>query len=113
MLRFARSLWPWLSAALSGVLLVLCYAPFDQAWLVWIALAPLISAVWFGPVDARRPLLAKAALGYVTGTVFFLGSLFWLTTVTVPGWFILGMFLAVYPAVWAGAVFVMATPRET
>lgn len=105
-------IWPWISAALSGVLLVLCFAPFDQAWLAWIALSPLFAAVWFGRPAARHPLLGKAALGYVAGLVYFLGSLSWLTTVTAAGWFILCLYLALYPAVWAGFVFVAATPHE-
>jgi len=107
-----RNLWPWLAAALSGLLLVLSFAPFDQAWLVWIALAPLIAAIWFGPVHPRYPLLRKAELGYLTGLVYFLGSLAWLNTVTTLGWFMLCLYLALYPAVWAGIVYVMATPRE-
>ena len=107
-----RTFWPWLAAALSGALLVLCFAPFDQAWLVWIALAPLFAAIWFGPVHPRHPLLRKAELGYLTGLVFFLGSLSWLHTVTVAGWFILCLYLALYPALWAGIVFVIATPRR-
>jgi apolipoprotein N-acyltransferase len=56
--------------------------------------------------------LRKAELGYLTGLVYFLGSLSWLTTVTGPGWFILCLYLALYPAVWAGLVYVIATPRE-
>jgi apolipoprotein N-acyltransferase len=111
-MKIIRHLWPWLAAALSGLLLVLSFAPFDQAWLVWIALAPLLAAVWFGSVHPRYPLLRKAELGYVTGLVYFLGSLSWLTTVTTLGWFMLCLYLALYPAVWAGLVFLVATPRE-
>ena len=107
-----RVLWPWLAAALSGVLLTLCFAPFDQTWLVWIALAPLIAAIWFGPVHPKYPLLRKIELGYLTGLVYFLGSLHWMSVLTVPGWFILCLYLAVYPAAWAGIVYVIATPRE-
>ena len=107
-----RILWPWLAAALSGALLTLCFAPFDQAWLAWIALAPLIAAIWFGPVHPRYPLLRKFELGYLAGLVFFLGSLHWLAVLTVPGWFILCLYLALYPAVWAGIVWVIATPRQ-
>lgn len=107
-----RTLWPWLAAALSGALLVLCFAPFDQAWLVWIALAPLFAAIWFGPVHPRHALLRKAELGYLTGLVYFLGSLSWLHTVTVAGWFVLCLYLALYPALWAAIVFVIATPRR-
>lgn len=91
---------------------MLSFAPFDQEWLVWIALAPLFTALWFGPVHPRHALLRKAELGYLTGLVYFLGSLSWLTTVTVAGWFILCLYLALYPAVWAGFVFVAATPRQ-
>ena len=54
-----RILWPWLTAALSGALLTLSFAPFDQAWLVWIALAQLFTAIWFGPIHPRYPLLRK------------------------------------------------------
>ncbi len=107
-----RHLWPWLAAATSGVLLTLSFAPFDQGWLVWIALAPLLAAIWFGPLHPRYPLLRKVELGYLTGLVYFLGSLHWLAVLTVPGWFILCLYLAVYPAAWAGIVYVIATPRE-
>lgn len=106
------ALWPWVAAALSGFLLILSFAPFDYSWLAWIALAPLISAIWFGGVHARHPLLRKAELGYLTGLIYFLGSFSWLTTVTVPGWFVLGLYLAIYPALWAAIVFLVATPRE-
>lgn len=106
------ALWPWVAAALSGCLLVLSFAPYDQSWLAWIALAPLTAAIWFGPTHPRHPLLRKAELGYLTGLVYFLGTLSWLTTVTVPGWFVLGLYLAIYPALWAAIVFLVATPRE-
>ncbi len=111
-MHFLVQLWPWLAAALSGLLLVLTFAPFEITWLIWIALAPLLAALWFGPIHPRHPLLRKAELGYLTGLVYFLGSLSWLTTVTVAGWFVLCLYLAVYPAVWAAIVFVIATPRQ-
>lgn len=112
MVFILNRLWPWLAAASSGVLLSLCFAPFDQGWLVWIALAPLLAALWFGPVHPRYPLLRKLELGYLTGLVYFLGSLHWLAVLTVPGWFILCLYLALYPAIWAGIVWVVATPRQ-
>ena len=75
-------------------------------------MAPLLTAIWFGPVPAKHPLLRKAELGYVAGLIYFLGSLSWVTNVTVPGWLVLCLYLALYPALWAGLVFVFATPRE-
>ena len=109
MLRF----WPWLAAIFSGVLLTLCFPRWDQAWLCWIALTPLIAAIWFGGQDDDPLLLSSehenrsfnrlwrsALLGYVTGLVFFWGTFSWLTTVTGIGWFILAFYLALFPAAW-------------
>ena len=75
-----RGGWPWLAAIASGVLLVLCFPGFDQGWLAWVALTPLLCAVFFSQNDGRRHGLRKAALGYVAGMVFFVGTFFWLST---------------------------------
>ena len=92
-------LWPWLAAALSGVLLTLCYPRFDNGWLVWTALTPLICAVWFRSWRAelpRRPaaempdaprrrgssafqcVLRGLAPGYLAGLIFFTSTFHWL-----------------------------------
>lgn len=89
--------WPWLAAILSGLLLTLCFPRWNQAWLCWVALAPLIAAVWFGGNGTVR---RGALLGYVTGLVFFWGVFSWLTTVTVAGWLLLPFYLALFPAAW-------------
>lgn len=121
--RRLLALWPGAAAVLSGVLLTLAYAPFDQGWLCWVALVPLVGAVWwvvsFVPQTRspwqnspsrlrrwlahlrRRPGARAAALGYGFGLVFFWGTFSWLTTVTVPGWVVLGPYFALYPALWA------------
>ncbi len=72
--------WPWLAAAASGALLTLCFPHWDQGWLAWIALTPLISALLFSQNLGRRPALRNAALGYVTGFVFTTTSFYWLST---------------------------------
>jgi apolipoprotein N-acyltransferase len=40
-------------------------------------------------------------LGWLTGAVSFLISLFWITTVTVPGWIALSLIVGLYHALWA------------
>jgi apolipoprotein N-acyltransferase len=71
-------LWPWLAAAASGMLLALCFPPYHQGWLVWIALTPLICALWF-PENRKRSHIRAALLGYVTGLVFFTLVFIWLS----------------------------------
>ena len=108
MLRF----WPWAVAVLSGLLLTACFPRWNQGWLCWIALTPLIAAVWFGggrraPAEKPEPSaggagsLGRAALlGYTSGLVFFWSVFSWLTTVTGLGWFLLPFYLALFPAAW-------------
>jgi apolipoprotein N-acyltransferase len=97
----ALRLWPWLAAIASGLLYRACFAPFDQAWLCWVALTPLLCAVWFSGADSKRRWLRNLLLGYVAGLVFFWSVFSWLTTVTVPGWIIVGIYMGVYMAGWA------------
>ena len=108
----ARRFWPWLAAISSGLLCTGCFAPFDQTWLCWIALTPLIAAIWFSGEHSRHPWLRNLLLGYVAGLAFFWTVLSWLTTVTVLGWFVLQFYMAIYFALWA--LFCgLVRPRET
>src|SRR5437763_6450727 len=93
--------WPWLAAICSGFLYAACFAPFNLIWLCWIALTPLIAAIWFSGTESRHPWLRNLALGYVAGLAFFWTVLSWLTTVTVLGWFVLQFYMAIYIALWA------------
>ncbi len=110
--------WPWAAAALSGLLLTLCFPPWNQGWLCWIALTPLLCALFFSPHAGRFRPLRKAAFGYVTGLVFFPATFFWLSTTLAElysnRWLLaiaplLALFLALYFAFWAwfvGAVLI-------
>jgi len=91
--------------------MVLCFAPFGWGDLCWVALAPLVCAIWFSGRTGGRPWLRAAGLGFVFGAVYFGGSLFWLTTLTAPGWLALSLYLAAYPALWAVFVNAVATPQ--
>jgi len=93
--------WPWLAAVASGLLYRGCFAPFDQPWFCWIALTPLLCAVWFSGAEAKRRWLRDLLLGYLAGVTFFWGVFSWLTTVTVPGWLLVGLYMGVYLALWS------------
>jgi apolipoprotein N-acyltransferase len=93
--------WPWLAAICSGLLCTACFPPFNLTWLCWIALTPLIAAVWFSGKESRCPWLRSLLLGYVAGLAFFFTVFSWLTTVTVLGWFLLQFYMAMYFALWA------------
>lgn len=98
--------FPWVLALISGVLLGVCFPPCEQhwcSWLPWVALAPLCWALWISPrPDSLRPWARDAfLLGWLTGTVSFLVSLFWITTVTKLGWVLLSLVVGLYPALWA------------
>ncbi len=132
--RWRRRVWPWAAALLSGGLLVFCLAPWNQEWLCWLALTPLIAAVWFFPAatpsagtkDApasrwgrfrarlgrwwRQRWVRCFLLGYLCGLVYIWGAFYWLTTVTVPGFIILGPYMACYPALWSVFIGTLAWP---
>src|SRR5256885_4263390 len=73
-------------ALLSSALLIFSFPDFNLWPLAWIGLAPLIYAV------ARRPQRFRAfLLGWLTGTLFFYGTCYWLTYAMiryghVPAW---------------------------
>ena len=110
-LRKAARLWPWLAAVSSGLFYAACFAPIDQTWLCWICLTPLLAAIWFSGGNSKRRWLRDIALGYVAGLVFFWSIFSWLTTVTVPGWFLLPFYMGFYFAFW-GWFCGMVRPRQ-
>ncbi|MDQ6655362.1 MAG: apolipoprotein N-acyltransferase, partial [Verrucomicrobiota bacterium] len=99
-LKRVLRLWPWLAAIATGLLYRACFAPFNQAWLCWIALTPLLAAVWFSGGNSKRRRGRDLLLGYVAGVTFFWGVFSWLHTVTVPGLVLVGLYMGVYFAVW-------------
>ncbi len=79
--------------------LFLAYPPFDWGGFAWIAFVPL----WIALED--KAVGERTLLGFLTGLLFFLSSLFWLRYVTWLGMFLLSIYLAVYLAlfsVWSG-----------
>jgi apolipoprotein N-acyltransferase len=112
LMKKVATVWPWLAAICSGLLYTGCFAPFNLTWLCWIALTPLIAAIWFSGRESRLPWIRNLLLGYVAGLAFFWTALSWLTTVTVLGWFVLAFYMAIYFALWAWFCGLLR-PRET
>lgn len=101
------------------MLLALCFAPWDQPSLVWVALLPLIAALWTLPKDASK--WTAPLLGYTTGIVFFTSAFYWLSELAdlfdTPALFglplLLAVYLAIYPAVWGRLVAHPPEPGNT
>jgi apolipoprotein N-acyltransferase len=106
-------------AVLSAVLLVLSFPDFELWPLAWVALAPLFLAI------ASRPQRGRAfLLGWITGTLFFYGSCYWLTyamiryggiprgvayLLIIPPTMIAGLFPAICSTLLARAVYRFGT----
>ncbi|MFZ4774700.1 MAG: apolipoprotein N-acyltransferase [Terrimicrobiaceae bacterium] len=106
----ARMFPAWIFAFVSGVLLALCYVPVGWSDLCWVALVPLICAAWLLRPSPRWNGLRLGALGFLFGAAYFGGSLFWLTTLTAPGWIVLSLYLSIYPALWMVFIGTVARP---
>jgi apolipoprotein N-acyltransferase len=94
-------LWPWIAAIATGLLCAGCFAPFNHDWLCWFALTPLLAAIWFSGAESKRRRVRDFLLGYVAGVSFFWTVFSWLQTVTVPGWLLVGAYMALYVGLWS------------
>jgi len=79
-----------LLVVLSAALLILSFPNFNLSFLAWIALVPLLFAI-----ENKTPREAFG-LAYLCGAIFFLGTIYWLIHVTLPGMIGLALFLALY-----------------
>jgi apolipoprotein N-acyltransferase len=95
-MRFLKVLLPLVGALLSGVLMALVFEPFRLTSLVFIALIPLLLALW--KMERKRSCWKGFGLGWLAGFAFFVINLKWLNTVAWAGALILPAYLALY---WA------------
>jgi apolipoprotein N-acyltransferase len=79
-----------LLAVMSAVLLVLAFPNFNLWPLAWIGLVPLLFAL-----EGQKPVRAFL-LSYLTGILFFLGTVYWLIHVTLPGMIAVALYLGLY-----------------
>lgn len=91
---FESTRWWW--CALSGLLLVLSFAPFSCATCGWIALVPAWWMITRSESVRRQPIRH----GYLMGLIYFGGSFWWISNVTVVGAVLLILYLALYPGLW-------------
>lgn len=116
---FLNTGWHWLAACFSGVLLALSFAPWNQPLLIWVALLPLLAALW--TIPENTPRWKAPLLGYTTGLTFFTLTFYWLSELAVlfdsPALlglpFLLAVYLALYPALWAWLVATPPAPAKT
>ena len=74
----------------SAILLILSYPLPNLEFLAWVAFVPLFFAI-----ENKKPL-ARFLLGYITGIIFFAGTIYWLVHVTLAGVVVLVLYLALY-----------------
>ena len=93
--------------------LALCYAPFDQTWLVWGWLWILLPLLW--TVKGKRPRLKGFGLGFLAGLAFWLVNMKWIWTVTGLGALMIAVYLAVYLGIFGAFASVAGNPwrKET
>lgn len=75
---------------ISAVLLTLSFPDFNFEGLAWFGFVPLFFAI-----ENKRPFKAFL-ISYIAGVLFFLGTIYWLIHVTLPGMIIIVLYLAVY-----------------
>ena len=77
-------------AVISALLLILSFPGFNMWILAWVAFIPLLFAI-----EDQGPFKAFI-ISYLTGFLFFLGTVYWLIHVTLPGMIIVVAYLALY-----------------
>ena len=75
---------------MSAVLLILSFPGFNFWIFAWAAFIPLFFAI-----EGLKPLKAFF-ICYLTGFLFFLGTIYWLIHVTLPGMIVVVAYLALY-----------------
>ena len=75
---------------LSAVLLIFSFPTFNIWLLAWLGFVPLFFAI------ENKSKFKAFLLFYLTGVIFWLGIIYWLVHVTLPGLIILVLYLALY-----------------
>ncbi|MBC8128579.1 MAG: apolipoprotein N-acyltransferase [Gloeobacteraceae cyanobacterium ES-bin-144] len=82
------------AAVLSGLLVAGCFPPYGMSALMWVAMIPLLAALW--SIHGKRAGWKGFGLGWLAGTVSCLIQFSWLSSVTSLGAMLLPMYLGIY-----------------
>lgn len=90
-----RSAWMKIAAsALSGLLVAGLFPPFRMSALVWVALVPLLVALW--TVDGKRAGWKGFGIGWLAGFLSCLVQFRWLAVVSPLGVVVLPLYLGLF-----------------
>lgn len=90
-----RSLWMKLMAAVaSGLLVAGLFPPFQMSAAVWVALVPLLAALW--SLNGKRAAWKGFGLGWLAGTLSCLVQFNWLAIVSPLGVVVMPLYLGVF-----------------
>ena len=86
--------WILVAAVVSGLLVAGSFPPYDFSALVWVAMVPLLWALW--SVEGKRAGWKGFGIGFLGGAVSCLIQFNWVSTVSWLGAILLPLYLAVY-----------------
>jgi apolipoprotein N-acyltransferase len=75
----------------SAILLTVIQPPFGAGFLAWLALVPFVIGCLIS--EKIRPTVLAA---YIISLCYWLGNLYWLYPITIPGWFLFCVYMAAY-----------------
>ncbi len=102
--------WTRLAAAVvSGLLVAGLFPPFHFTFLVWVAMIPLLWALW--SVDGKRAGWKGFGIGYLAGLAACLIQFHWVASVSWLGALVLPMYLAVYWGLFGWFATTLGKPR--
>ena len=90
-----RAIWMRIAAAMaSGLLVAGLFPPFQFQALVWVALVPLLAALW--SLQGKRAAWLGFGLGWLAGTLSSVVQFRWLAVVSPLGLLLLPMYLGIF-----------------
>lgn len=102
---FAKTIFLFAASALA---MTVIQPPFGASFLAWVAMTPFALAC---SPQAKTRNFALAA--FLVGSLYWLGNLYWIEPITIPGWLGMGLYLSlswVLPALGARFARAKGTP---